>query len=246
MGPQFKGVLATPTFELKDPEIAVLVAGERARMRLVIDGYVMNEFSELLFSGARQPIDTLGEYRWIRLGGDVHRYIGHRCHLEFLDDGDGWFSVREIRFVKHSGGADPPLHAPSDMNLKLAKTLTTMPPATEEDVLAQVSIAAMQDVRYITTLTELGVEYSGYTHALEKAAQQWPEIIANPPETFPVLVMCDGSPEDEHLLIRGNHRNPGVPVKRRLLEAIDGPEGMMIEQGSGRLKLADRDRKSVV
>ncbi len=240
MGPEFRGVLATPTFELKHPEIAVLVAGERSRLRLVIDGYVMNEFSELLFSGARQPIDTAGEYRWIRLSGDIQRYLGHRCHLEFLDDGDGWFSVKEVRFLNHVGGVDPPLHAPADVNLKLAKSLADNPPATEDDLLSRLAIAISQDIHYAELIAEMNLMYSGATTALEKAAQAWPEIINGYPENIPVLVMCDGSSEDEHLLIRGNHRNNGPLVPRRFLEALDGPAGMDIPQGSGRLQLADR------
>ncbi|MCA9086855.1 MAG: hypothetical protein KDA81_22515, partial [Planctomycetaceae bacterium] len=122
LSPELRGSLQSPTFELQHPEILIRVAGEGCRVRLVIDGYVMNEFSELLFRGARHDIKTEGRFVWIRLGNDVHRYVGHRAYLEFLDEGNGWFSVAEVRFAK-SAGAQPPQLQPSGFNQELATAL---------------------------------------------------------------------------------------------------------------------------
>jgi hypothetical protein len=52
--------------------------------------------------------------------------------------------------------------------------------------------------------------------------------------------MWEGSGEDETLLIRGNPRTPGPRSPRALLEAIGGSDQPPIEQGSGRLELAQR------
>ncbi|MFK5282873.1 hypothetical protein ACI3PL_25235, partial [Lacticaseibacillus paracasei] len=56
----------------------------------------------------------------------------------------------------------------------------------------------------------------------------------------PVLVMCDGSGEDEHVFIRGNHNNVGPTAKRHMLTALDGGAELDTTYGSGRMELVDR------
>jgi mono/diheme cytochrome c family protein len=59
------------------------------------------------------------------------------------------------------------------------------------------------------------------------------------PERAPATI--DGTAEDEHVFIRGNHANPGPLAPRRLLEAIAGDsQPPAPETGSGRLDLARR------
>jgi len=54
------------------------------------------------------------------------------------------------------------------------------------------------------------------------------------------MAMIDGSPENEHVHIRGNHKSLGVEVPRRFLEAFTGKEPIAGSgQSSGRLALAD-------
>jgi hypothetical protein len=50
--------------------------------------------------------------------------------------------------------------------------------------------------------------------------------------------MADGTAENEHVFIRGNHKTLGDEVPRRFLEALGGTEHAPPEQGSGRLELA--------
>jgi hypothetical protein len=54
----------------------------------------------------------------------------------------------------------------------------------------------------------------------------------------PAMQDADGS--DEHVFIRGNPKTPGELVRRRYLEAFTGAEPMRIDEGSGRLELAQR------
>lgn len=240
LAPRLTGVLQSPTFELTHPEILVQVAGEGSRLRLVIDGYVMNEFSELLFSGARQPIETGGEYRWIRLAGDVHRYLGHRCHLEFLDEGAGWFAVREVRFAPAAGAPAPTAVVPAACNRQLSTVLSQSPSLTLPELWQQWSRAVLQDPRWPDIAAELGMLPAWQAADSAAAVAAWAAAAQAIPEGTPVLVMCDGSPEDEFLLIRGSHRNPGAVVPRRSLEALAGPEPLRAAQGSGRLQLAEQ------
>jgi len=54
-----------------------------------------------------------------------------------------------------------------------------------------------------------------------------------------VMAMADGSPEDEYVLIRGNHKTLGEQVPRRFFEAVADPKSFTNrETGSGRLELA--------
>ena len=52
--------------------------------------------------------------------------------------------------------------------------------------------------------------------------------------------MLDGTPEDEFLLIRGNHRTTNGNVPRRFLTALAGKPNVGTKTGSGRLALAEQ------
>ncbi len=51
--------------------------------------------------------------------------------------------------------------------------------------------------------------------------------------------MMDGTGEDDHILIRGNSSKPGKIEPRHFLTAISGDSPISIQQGSGRLELAN-------
>ena len=244
LSPELRGTLASPTFELTHPEILVRVAGQGTRLRLVIDGYVMNEFSELLFKGAKQAIDTDGEYRWIRLAGDVHRHQGHRAHLEFLDEGDGWFAVQEVRFANTAGAAPPP-EAPLPMNQTLAKRLAAL-----DSVDAQTAIDEW--LRLFTAdrtlLAETVVDHMIFQDyqftTLCEFFEDWSQRATGLPKPVPVLAMTDGTPENERVFIRGNHLNLGDVAPRMLLTALQSADASQMNaeraSGSGRLQLAEQ------
>ncbi len=54
------------------------------------------------------------------------------------------------------------------------------------------------------------------------------------------LAIADGTGEDEHIHIRGSHKNLGEVVPRRFLEVLGGSDSSTHEAGSGRLELARR------
>lgn len=248
---QLRGTLSSPTFELQHPEILVKVAGQASRVRLVIDGYQMNEFSELLFRGARQKIDTEGAFKWIRLAGDVHRYQGHKVWLEFLDEGRGWFAVQEIRFAKTPGANPESADRVNLLNQTLANDTKLLQCDSREAVatfwqqaaakhLPTASAAALLNAGMWTELTQ--------DAAWMSALQKWQSLAEATPKRIPVIAMTDGTPEDERVFIRGNHRNLGSVVPRNLLTALQTPDaepdtqGNLFDrsQGSGRLQLAEQ------
>ena len=59
-----------------------------------------------------------------------------------------------------------------------------------------------------------------------------------------VVAMVDGTPENEHVLIRGNHKKPGTEVPRRFLEVFGAHPIAANAHGSGRLELAQEMTRS--
>ena len=233
LGPGFRGSLHSPEWTLEQPEILILAAGRQARVRLVIDGYVMYEFTDLLFGGLRQSIDTDGQYRWIRLAGDLRRYMGHRCHLEFLDEGDGWFAVREVRLVYPGQSFDVPQEV-SEVHSELLEA------APNDDFVKRWATALQQSSAWPRLAMQLGLLPPAVSGQLSQSVTAWRDLAGQPVPGDPVLVMCDGSGEDEHVFVRGNHRNPGQIARRRLLTALDKAVPLEDASGSGRLELANR------
>ncbi|MGE0605755.1 MAG: PSD1 and planctomycete cytochrome C domain-containing protein [Pirellulales bacterium] len=260
---RLRGVLRSPSFVIQKPFIDYHLAGKSGQVRVIIDGYVMDVHNGLLFGGISFGVDNQPELAWRRQGGDYSRYVGHRAHIELIDDGDGFIAVDEIRF---SDGAGQP-----ETTSKLARQLAGDDrissrqhlAATYGQQLAQATKAwragqADSDqfalvrfaMRYQLFDTESPASQTGGTRLAEVAAKVEAENAALPePLRAPAIV--DGPGIDEWLLLRGNHKTPGETVPRRFLEALDGedpsssphpgslPEGEG-DGGSGRLELAQR------
>ncbi len=235
LSPKLRGTLHSPEWELQHPEVHILAAGRGARVRLVVDGYVMNEFTELLFSGLRQPIDTDGQFRWIRIAGDLGRYPGHRCHLEFLDEGDGWFAVKEVRLVANR---DQTFEVP----VEIAETcrMTVTPDESVDQVVEKVAVSLTKDAAFAPFFLDAGLSNGDAAKSIDEACSKWRSLADTGVGGEPVLVMCDGSGEEEHIFVRGNHKNVGPVAHRRLMTALDGGRPLQTSERSGRLELADR------
>eukprot|EP00913_Durusdinium_trenchii_P028327 g26555.t1 len=246
------GVLRSPTFTLEHDEILYRVRGKNARIRLVIDGYVMDAFSGLLFRGATQKINTPGKWIWQRQAGDIHRYKGHRSHIEIVDDGNGWVAVDEIRFVNR-GRQNPherPFELFSKPQVKSAAELAGLYAAelvswhrrdeTGKDS-EQSRAARFDSARLLQAASRAGLLDSiGTLKSLTDLRAAISKVDASIPQPMRVLAITDGSSEDEHVFIRGNHKTLGPVVPRRMLEAISGANQPRIVAGSGRLELARR------
>ena len=236
---ELRGTLFTPTFELKHPEILVRVAGQGTRMRLIIDGYQMFEFNGLLFGGAKQNIDTNGEFRWLRFGGDMHRYQGHRMHIEFLDEGNGWFCVQEIRFA-NKRGESPPEDEVNPVNLSL--TQAAAQDRSDKQIVNTWAAAVEKNANQLSALL---VNHGFAQEALAEwkaTADHWTAAATGIPTPIPVIAVTDGTAENEHVFIRGSHKNLGPEVQRSILTALQKPGINPVDNngGSGRLQLAEQ------
>ena len=241
-GKKLRGVLRSPTFTLTKPNLVYRMAGTGVTVRLIVDGYRMDEFNGLLFGGCKfNPNNE--QPHWHRQGGDVRKFVGHRVHLEFHDEGDGWIVLDEIR------QADPGVN-PVEPVSTAALTLTGQAIA-DHDQLARRTAALVEnaesagdefrqwliDEQLTTTLDDAG---SQTNRELSDAAVSTAKLTAALHAPDYVIAMTDGSSENEHLFIRGSHTNLGEIQPRRMLEAIAGSSQPELTSGSGRLALADR------
>ncbi|QDT66796.1 Planctomycete cytochrome C [Calycomorphotria hydatis] len=198
--------LSTPTFEVKHGDVACLVQGS-GHIFACVD-------SHRLVHGplhGQTVVEVKEADHWKVL--NLHRYVGHRIHLEFIPATDAELSVRMV--VQ----------------------------GLSKDELSAVD----------TRLQELDRPFAEYAQSAEAILHEPParEMIdawKNQREQLCSQVMLeshiaptmmDGSGEDDHILIRGNSSKPGKVEPRHFLTAVSGDAPLTVEQGSGRLELAE-------
>ncbi len=107
-GEPLYGVLRSPTFLLDKKFIHYHIAGRDTEIKIVIDGYTLDNFNSLLFNGATVPIKSPDRFMWIDQGADVSNYVGHRAHLEIVDLTGGSACIDEIRLSDQPKLAEMP------------------------------------------------------------------------------------------------------------------------------------------
>jgi hypothetical protein len=132
------GALRSKSFTIEKPLIAYRIAGKNAHVRLIIQGYRMDAFNPLLFSGCSFKVDH-DEFKWHTQGADLRNHLGKRAYIEILDDGDGWVAVDEIRFVDN--GWEPPADTSSGHEGASAEEVAR---ASEKVTAAAAKIAAIE------------------------------------------------------------------------------------------------------
>lgn len=88
---KLQGTLRSPTFTVPEIGIGVRCAGSKCRLRLVIDGYYLDDHNALLFESFTQAVDHPNE--WRTHAWDAKRYAGEQAYIEVIDDGDGCIAV---------------------------------------------------------------------------------------------------------------------------------------------------------
>ena len=92
------GTLRSPTFTVPTIGIGVRCTGSKCRVRLVIDGYYLDDRNPLLFENFIQQVDHPGE--WRTHAWDAKRYAGEQAYLEVIDDGDGFIAVEDRKSTR--------------------------------------------------------------------------------------------------------------------------------------------------
>lgn len=266
-GGRFYGVVRSPTFEITHPKIHMRVRSKDARIRLVIDGYIMDEFNGLLFADALVKNATHDQWEWRTQSGDIKKYLGHRAHIEIIDHNDGFAAVDEIWFS--NGGS------PRDFPSELQQFVDGKTPGSLKELCEQMAtrmIAVMGDksedssrdrVQLLTWIlksdlqaafgeeaeSNVSLGVNAERMSLNQRITQFKEIrnkinaLANQtPRPQMAVAMTDGSAENEHVFVRGNHKTLGHEAKRQFLEALAGDDANRYEKlrGSGRLRLVEQ------
>ena len=258
-----RGSLFSPTFTLDGDQVLIQIAGKTAGLRLVIDGYIMHEFTPLLFSGTKVDVNTDGEFQWVALAGDTSRYQGHKAHLEIRDDNNGWFAIRQIVMPKPSKAkaVTQLLKKQPEFPTASTKARSSFVDSSEANLVslikslipqskfaARVQQSWLKEQRLLSTEDHLQVE---------QAFASWKQQASKVTAPLKVMAMMDGSPENERIFIRGNHKSLGDEVPRNILTALRRNAATPQDRsatgstddfmtGSGRLQLAMQivDRKN--
>ncbi|MEE2907495.1 MAG: PSD1 and planctomycete cytochrome C domain-containing protein [Planctomycetota bacterium] len=91
--PRAQGALRSPSFTIENDWLHHRVKGRGARIRVIIDGFRLNEYNPLLFEDCLKQIDNED---WHHVAQQVGKYRGHVAWIEYSDDGDGWIAIDEI------------------------------------------------------------------------------------------------------------------------------------------------------
>ena len=244
-GDGFQGVLSSPNFKVEHGQVHFRYRGKGGQARVIVDGYDMDIYNGLLFEGMTIGLPDMPEFGWVTIAGSLRNYLGHTAHLEFIDHGTGFFELEEVRF-SNGEGVPAPIDPANHVALAGAET--------------ELSTVAAQFGRHYAEqfdwpsepsplLLGAALKQPGYlalgdgerVQRLQDSLAAWREEIREVPAPLYCLAMTDGTPEDEHVFIRGNHKSLGPVAPRRNLEALGLATAAEFAAagGSGRLKLAE-------
>ena len=240
ISPRHTGLLASPRFVIREPNLFVRGVGPGARVRLVIEDYPLGNggiYPAVMLGGETTP-------GWSRL--DTAYRLGSHAHLEVQPSGGerSWFGLIEVRvgaspeLPRETTPAAPLLLEPSpprslaELEARYATVIATAARAWGEGVASDSQVAALDSLLRAgwlpTTLGELP-EVAQLVAEYRRLEQE-----LTVPRTIPGLY--EGVPYDQPLFVRGQHTRPGDPVARRGLSLFGGP--VYGPASSGRLEWA--------
>ncbi len=248
---RLQGEMRSHTFAISKKRVLFHIAGSGVTVNLVIDGFHRIQYP--IYGGltfvVNKPLPT-----WYAM--DVTKWVGHNAYIEVLDRGDGSATLDRILFTDGPN----PVTAPDPLVVQMLENpaVNSLEGLTHAyHTLLATTLQTWQDGKLDATPTELDrtglLDWMLRNDSLLIAAgatASTPEITAllkkrqtaeqALPEVHRVMAITDGSPEDDHVHIRGNYKTPGDLVPRRFFEALNGPKQPVPTVGSGRLELAQR------
>ena len=253
-GKRLYGVIRSPTFEITHPFVHYRIRGNDIQVRLIVDGYVLDLNNPLLFHDFSFKFSSPDHFAWRSQRGDLKNYLGHRAHIEIIDHGHGHAEVDEIWFSNHSEvKPTPSLTAWTTSDIQneprgyhLSRETRTWTELTPLERLAQRISLAFQQPKSLPLenhiLQHRLLPEPLINDAMSRLDQLGEQMIANDRQTpRPKLAIgiADGTPENEFVFIRGNHRNLGPEAIRRPIAALIDEQWNLNQQSSGRLELAN-------
>ncbi len=259
ISPKLRGSIRSRTFTVDKPYVHYRASRHHAagatprplkagQLNLIVDGFQI--IRDPLYGHLSLTVANDAPAAWYTQ--DVSKLKGERAYIEITDEDDGWIVVDSILF---SDDPRPPEHPPNQLIVallddgsldspeKLAARYRTLFTETlslwKSDELAK-DPRAGDRVAILDWLCRQRLEpFNGRTpHALASLLSEWRRQEASFKPADRVVAMVDGTAENEHVLIRGNHKKPGAEVRRRFLEVFGGLPISVTATGSGRLQLA--------
>jgi len=250
--------IKTPTFEVTGQMVWYLVSGA-GHAFAAVDSYYINK-GPLYGKLVRKWGDKPGEvYFWV--GHDLADHRGHKVHIELTPTGTSPLAVHMIVQGDRRPPRLPTFGPAGDRTAKLLGGEATAEALASryKDLLIKAAdrLGKVDAERKITPLLAWLIDNrtlltndTGEKPILSEYLTRRSKLTAQiESESHLAMAMWEGSPENEHLLIRGSHKTPGDVVPRRFLEALGGKslrssgetssEGLPRNAtGSGRLQLA--------
>lgn len=231
------GTYRSATFTIDRDFLMYRTSGNDVRVNLVIDNFQL--IQDPIYGSLRFGVNGDGN-RWHTQ--HVSRWKGHRAYVEFLDDGNGQATIHEVLAVDQP--TPPPLQ-PNAFTQQLISQANSAAFTKEATTILLAAVAKFSEMKPLNgdEIQLLNWAFSSSSvqspkSAVENAVQQ--QFIAAEKSFVPArraMGITDGTPLNERVFIRGNHKSLGDDVPRRLLEGIDPKP---YSQGSGRLEMAER------
>lgn len=227
-GERLPGTLRSETFDLSTNRVHYRVAGENAQIRLVIDGFQL--IRNPIYGGLDIKVQDGDEPRWMSM--DVSLWKGRRAYVEVLDNGGGWFRLEQIAL---SDGGPPETHAAESelgwsMDDFTAALKSLVEPKNDEQTMLAAEVVNRLLAANVVSLAGLDAQLA----ELNKQRKTLLDALPNPRRGIGIV---EGTPEDDFLYIRGNHKSFGAKIPRRFLASLGGePDETLAD--SGRLELA--------
>lgn len=250
-------VLGSPAFDYDMKAIYLRVTGDgNAKARYVVRGYPR--------SGTVYPVHNIrgGKWRWVRW--DTSYWNGDRGYLEVSTAADqpvlsntrasrSWIGVSRVVFASEEqvrSGKVPKDHAAefvapiylraSGSAPRSVAALARLYGLVVTECVTAWSAATLTDAQahFLTGLIDCRLLPSnlGDLPGLARELAIYRELEAGVPVPTRVCGVLEAEPIDQPMFVRGDHKQPGEPVRRRFLEAIDAEPYQA--KNSGRLELA--------
>ncbi len=245
--PKLTGMYRTRTFEVTGKTLWYCFRG-KAEAFLDVDSH--RTVAGPLHTNCAQNLTS--PHAWTWHAHSVEDYIGHRVHVDFKPQGS--FALARICFADKPPQKVPPAEADQfqvtttaasrDVEATLARTIDTFTQALQAVEQGRATTTDARRVNWLLAHHHALPPSDNEAHArLVAASKEFCHArgaLENQlPEPQYALALLDGSAEDEHVHLRGNHKRIAVEsTPRRFLTALGG--SFPIEQGSGRLELAVR------
>lgn len=227
------GSLRSQVFKIEKDRVFIRANANKGFIRIVLDNYHMGKHSGLLFGGTIiKSASSNGDFQWFSLS--LEKYKGHWGYLEFVDKGDSFIEIDQIRVGNGGGVKSPKSHLQFLFEHAGAEAIN-LPNRLDEFLLSvfkKLNSGSIEESEknLINWLHSLGLidwgEFSSVLQETRKKAKAIDKVVQK--ERY-VLAMGAGSDFEGHVYVRGSPHKLGESVRGRNLTALGGKQGTRLD-----------------